>query len=119
MLLSIESRHQRGTPARLLNPAGHRKKIEKDTLLLYLQEKIQKLCFLFDNFPAVIMTTALANPVGCLIFAAVWAFHQCGSRNFPNVGTSFIPSCFGCLSLWYCHNQHLLALYYAEYVIVF
>ena len=49
--------------------------------LLYLAQLLfqAKLCFLLNNFSAVVVTAVTANPVRCLILSALRAFHK-GTR---------------------------------------
>ena len=78
--------------------------------LLYLAQLLfqAKLCFLLNNFSAVVVTAVTANPVRCLILSALRAFHKGRSAKLPHVRTSLILSGTGHFSLGYRHRQHLL-----------
>ena len=80
--------------------------------LLYLAQLLfqAKLCFLLNNFSAVVVTAVTANPVRHLILSALRAFHKGRSVKLPHVGTSLILSGTGHFSLGYRHRQHLLIL---------
>ena len=80
--------------------------------LLYLAQLLfqAKLCFLLNNFSAVVVTAVTANPVRCLILSALRAFHKGRSAKLPHVRTSLILSGTGHFSLGYRHRQHLLLL---------
>ena len=75
--------------------------------LLYLAQLLfqAKLCFLLNNFSAVVVTAVTANPVRHLILSALRAFHKGRSVKLPHVGTSFITTGFGSLFLRYCHSN--------------
>ena len=79
--------------------------------LLYLAQLLfqAKLCFLLNNFSAVVVTAVTANPVRCLILSALRAFHKRRSLDLPDIVPSFIPARLGMFSLrYYRHRQHLL-----------
>ena len=80
--------------------------------LLYLAQLLfqAKLCFLLNNFSAVVVTAVTANPVRCLILSALRAFHKGRSAKLPHVRTSLILSGTGNLSLRNCHDNLLYVL---------
>ena len=80
--------------------------------LLYLAQLLfqAKLCFLLNNFSAVVVTAVTANAVGKLQLAALGALAEVGHRQFPDIGTSAVFPGFGAFSLGYRHRQHLLIL---------
>ncbi len=78
-------------------------------VLAYLPLRKLYLCVFFNDFLAVVMSASLANSVCKIILSAVRAFRHAGKLELPDVGTSFIASCFGYFSLRYCHFYlHLL-----------
>lgn len=67
------------------------------------KRSILQLCFFFDYLYAFVITAVTANLVRSFQLTALCTFGKRGHIKFPYVGTSFVPSCFGCFSLWNSH----------------
>lgn len=80
--------------------------------LLYLAQLLfqAKLCFLLNNFSAVVVTAVTANPVRCLILSALRAFHKGRSAKLPHVRTSLILSALDTFLLGTAIVSNLLIL---------
>mgnify|MGYP000395760764 FL=1 len=57
-----------------------------------------------DHFSALVEAAVLADSVGNSQCAAVGALAERRSADLPDIGSSLVLSCFGRLSLRYCHD---------------